>query len=49
MENSVFSGGRVAAATIQINGSVSEAVRAELLEVPEVLGVSVKHRSEETS
>ncbi len=49
MENRVFSGGRVAAATIQINGSVSEAVRAELLEVPEVLGVSVKHRSEETS
>jgi len=49
MENRVFSGGRAAAATIQVNGTLDEAVRAELMAVPEVLGVSVKQRNEATS
>ena len=49
MENRVFSGGRAAAATIQVNGTLDEAVRAELVAVPEVLGVSVKQRTEAKS
>ena len=47
MENRVFSGGRAAAATIQTSGVLDEAIRAELMAVPEVLGVSVKQRPEE--
>jgi len=47
MENRVFSGGSAAAATIQITGTPDDEFRSELMAMPDVLGVSVKHRAEE--
>ena len=44
MENRIFSGGRTAAATIQLRGTVDASLRAEIEAVTGVIGVSVEQR-----
>lgn len=44
MENRIFSGGRAAAATIQISGEVAEAVQAEIESLDAVIGTSIERR-----
>ncbi len=44
MENRIFSGGRAAAATIQISGEVSSSLKAELEELDAIIGISLEQR-----
>jgi len=44
MENRIFSGGKAAAATIQISGSLNAALRAEIEGLDAILGIAVEQR-----
>ena len=44
MENRIFSGGRAAAATIQISGSIDAALASELEALEQVIGIAIEHR-----
>ena len=48
MDNRIFSGGKAASATIQISGVVDDELRSRVARDPQVLGVSVEWRREDT-
>jgi len=44
MENRIFSGGRAAAATIQISGSIDAALASEIEAHEQVIGIAIEQR-----